>query len=278
MSAAAAPVSTLDGWRREQFSWRGITHDCFERGEGPGVVLMPELPGVTPEVLGLAQHLVDSGFTVVVPSLFGTPGAPSVSAGSFVAVARACVSREFLAFATNARRPVTDWLRALARSLDARTPGTGVGVIGLCFTGGFALAVAADEAVLAAVMGQPSLPLPVSSAHRADPGLSEEELGDVTRRMRDDGLCVLGMRFTGDPLVPGQRFETLRRRLGDAFEYIELDSGPGNTGGFGKRSHSVTTREVRETPGHPALAARERTVAFLRRRLAPAPAAEPEAV
>ncbi|MEU2391793.1 dienelactone hydrolase family protein [Streptomyces sp. NPDC007369] len=278
MSAAAAPVSALDGWRREQFSWRGITHDCFERGGGPGVVLMPELPGITPEVLGLAQHLVDSGFTVVVPSLFGTPGAPSVSAGSFAAVARACVSREFLAFATNARRPVTDWLRALARDLDARTPGTGVGVIGLCFTGGFALAVAADDAVLAAVMGQPSLPLPVTAAHRADPGLSEEELGDVTRRMRDDGLCVLGMRFSGDPLVPGQRFETLRRRLGDAFEYIELDSGPGNADGFGRRAHSVTTREVRETPGHPALAARERTVAFLRGRLVPAPASGPEAV
>ncbi|MCB5181729.1 dienelactone hydrolase family protein [Streptomyces antimicrobicus] len=267
--SGSAPVSQLAGWRREPFSWQGVTHDCYERGEGPGVVLLPELPGISPEVTGLAQHLVDSGFTVVVPSLYGTPGAPAFGARAFVTMARACVSREFLAFATGGRRPVADYLRALAREVAARTPGAGVGVVGLCFSGGFALAAAVDDTVLAAVMSQPSLPLPLTKACRADAGLSEGELGEVVRRTREDDLCVLGMRFTGDALVPAERFDTLRRRLGSAFEYIELDSRPGNPDGFGPRAHSVITHEVRETPGHPAFEARERTVAFLRRQLAP---------
>lgn len=269
------PVSTLDAWRREPFSWQGMTHDCYEQGEGPGVVLLPELPGITPAVLGLAQHVVDSGFTVVIPSLFGVPGRPDTDPRAGASIARACISREFAAFATNARRPVADYVRALAHRLNGRTPGPGVGVVGMCFSGGFALAAAVDGSVLAAVLSQPSLPLPVTAAHRADPGLSEAELLDVARRTRDDGLCVLGLRFSEDSLAPGQRFATLRERLGGAFEYIELDSAPGNRGGFGQRAHSVLTREVRETPGHLALGARERTVAFLRRRLAPVPPGAP---
>ncbi|GAA1579995.1 MULTISPECIES: dienelactone hydrolase family protein [Streptomyces] len=269
--SGTAPVSTLDGWRRDRFSRNGTAHDVYERGVGPGVVLLPELPGITPEVLGLARHLADSGFTVAVPSLFGTPGAAPSAARAAAVIGRACVSREFRALALNARRPLADWIRALARDLAARTPGPGVGVVGLCFTGGFALAAAVDDSVLAAVAGHPSLPLPLGAARRADAGLSEEELRNVGRRMREDGLCVLGARFTRDGLVPGDRFATLRARLGDAFEYIELDSGPGNAAGFGRKAHSVLTREVREEEGHPALAARERTVEFLRRRLAPLP-------
>jgi hypothetical protein len=50
------------------------------------------------------------------------------------------VAKEFAAFALNKERPVTRYLRALARDLNAKTPGKGVGVIGQCFTGGFALA------------------------------------------------------------------------------------------------------------------------------------------
>jgi hypothetical protein len=62
-------------------------------------------------------------------------------------------------------------------------------------------------------------------------------------------------------------FATLRRRLGDAFEVIELDSSPGNAGGFAKNAHSVITGEVRDRPEHLALGARNRVVEFLRERL-----------
>jgi len=261
-----APTSDLTGWRKAPFTGAGLTYDCYEKGEGPGVVLVPEVPGITPEVLGLADHLVDQGFTVVVPSPFGTPGKPMTAGYVLGVIARLCVSAEFRAFAVNAQRPITQYLRAVARDLAARTPGKGVGVIGMCFTGGFALATAVEDVVLAPVMSQPSVPFPIGSARRADPGVSEAELQTVVQRT-EDGLCVLGLRFSEDPAVPGTRFDTLRKRLGDAFEVIELDSKPGNPGGFAKGAHSVLTAEVRDRPGHQALAARERVVEFLRERL-----------
>ncbi|GAA3438297.1 dienelactone hydrolase family protein [Kutzneria kofuensis] len=261
-----APTSDLTGWRKAPFTGAGLTYDCYEKGEGPGVVLVPEVPGITPEVLGLADHLVDQGFTVVVPSPFGTPGKPMSVGYVLGTIARLCVSAEFRAFTANAQRPITQYLRAVARDLAGRTPGKGVGVIGMCFTGGFALATAVEDVVLAPVMSQPSVPFPIGAARRADPGVSEEELRTVVKRT-EDGLCVMGLRFSEDPAVPAERFATLRKRLGDAFEVIELDSKPGNPGGFGKRAHSVLTAEVRDRPGHQALAARDRVVAFLRERL-----------
>ena len=267
MTTDAAPTSDLTGWRKAPFTGAGLTYDCFEKGDGPGVVLIPEVPGITPQVLGLADHLVDQGFTVLVPSPFGTPGKPLTGGYAVGVMARLCVAAEFRAFATNAHRPITDFLRAVAADLAERTPGKGVGVIGMCFTGGFALATAVEDAVLAPVLSQPSVPFPLGAARRADPGLSEEELATVARRTSNDGLCVLGLRFSEDSAAPKDRFATLKARLGDAFEVIELDSAPGNPAGFGKRAHSVLTAEVREQPGHPALAARERVVEFLRGQL-----------
>ena len=181
---------------------------------------------------------------------------------------RGCVAKEFAAFATNADRPVAHYLRALARDLNEKTPGKGVGVIGECFTGGFALAAAVDDSVLAPVLSQPSLPLPLTPKQRRDPGLSEDELKIVEQRAADDGLCAMGLRFSEDPLSPGARFKTLKDRLGDAFEVIEIDSKTGNEHGFGRMAHSVLTLEVREVDGHPAYEARKRVVEFLKERLA----------
>lgn len=264
-----APTADLTGWRGASFTGAGITHDCYEKGAGPGVVLVPEMPGISPEVLGLGDYLVDQGFTVVIPSLFGVPGRP-ISAGYTVRVlGKVCVSAEFRAFATNAHRPVADYLRALAHDLADRTPGPGVGMIGMCFTGGFALAAAVESAVLAPVVSQPSAPLPIGAARRGDPGLSRDELDQIAARTVKDGLCLLGLRFSADRASPGDRFARLRDALGAAFEVIELDSSAGNAAGFGRNAHSVLTHEVRDRPGHPALAARERVTAFLRERLAP---------
>lgn len=265
----SAPTSDLTGWRATPFTADGLTHDVYEKGSGPGVVLVPEIPGMTPGVLGLADHLVAQGFTVAIPSLFGTPGRKDTLGYTLSTVARLCVSAEFRAFATDARRPVADYLRALVRDLAARTPGPGVGIVGMCFTGGFALAAAVDDVVLAPVVSQPAVPFPVSSRRSADPGLSQQELDTVVARTRDAGLCVLGLRFSEDKASPRSRFDTLRRSLGDAFEVIELDSAKGNAGGFAKGAHAVLTEDLRDTPGNPALAARERVVAFLRERLTP---------
>ncbi len=262
-----APEADLTGWMREPFSAAGFTYDVYRKGAGPGVVLIPEMPGIHPGVLALGNHLVDNGFTVVIPSLYGTPGAPAVRAGALGVIARGCVAKEFAAFATNKDRPISHYLRALARDLNAKTPGRGVGVIGQCFSGGFALAAAVDDSVLAPVMSQPSLPMPLTPRQRADSGVTDAELKIIEKRAADEGLCALGLRFSGDPLVPAERFRTLKDRLGDAFEVIELDSAKGNPGGFGRMAHSVLTLEVRETPGNPAYAARKRVVEFLKERL-----------
>jgi dienelactone hydrolase len=263
-----APAADLTGWACAPFSAAGFTHDVYRKGSGPGVVLIPEMPGVHPGVLALGNHLVDNGFTVAIPSLFGTPGAPARGVGLVPNLLRGCVAGEFAAFALNKERPVTHYLRALARDLNAATPGKGVGVIGQCFTGGFALAVAVDDSVLAPVLSQPSVPIALTPAARRDPGLSEREMSVIEERASQEGLCALALRFSGDPMAPAERFKTLKDRLGDAFEVIEIDSSPGNAGGFGRIAHSVLTEEVREVDGHPAYEARKRVVEFLKERLA----------
>jgi dienelactone hydrolase len=265
--ADTAPVGTLEGWSVSPFTAGSITHDVHERGSGPGVVLVPEVPGMTPEVIGLADHLVEAGFTVAVPSPFGEPGRPASVGAVLRVLPRLCVSREFRAFATDVRRPFSDWLRALAVDLDGRTPGPGVGVIGMCFTGGFALAAAVEGSVLAAVLSQPGVPFAVGRARAMNPGLSSADLDLVAERAERGEVCALGLRFSQDAAVPRARFDTVRARLGDAFEVIELDSSPGNPGGFARAAHSVLTGELRERPGHPAMEARDRVVAFLRTRL-----------
>ncbi len=262
------PEADLTGWAVAPFTAEGHTYDVYRKGEGPGVVLIPEMPGLHPGVLALGNHLVDNGFTVAAPSLFGTPGKPAIRPGMVPVLVKGCIAKEFAAFATNADRPIAHYLRALARDLNAKTPGKGVGVIGQCFTGGFALAAAVDDSVLAPVMSQPSLPLPLTAKQRRDPGLSEGELKIIERRAAEEGLCAMGLRFSEDSMSPGDRFATLKARLGDAFEVIEIDSSKGNPDGIGKAAHSVLTDQVREVDGNPAYEARKRVVAFLTERLA----------
>jgi dienelactone hydrolase len=262
-----APEADLTGWTHAPFSAAGYTHDVYRKGDGPGVVLIPEMPGLHPGVLALGNHLVDNGFAVAAPSLFGTPGAPALRPAMMPILLRGCVAKEFAAFATNAERPVAHYLRALARDLNDKTPGRGVGVIGECFTGGFALAAAVDESVLAPVLSQPSLPLPITPKHKRDPGLSEGELQIIERRAASEGLCALGLRFSEDRMSPAERFQTLKDRLGDAFEVIEISSKKGNNHGISPMAHSVLTDQVREVDGHPAYEARKRLVEFLTERL-----------
>ena len=264
---SSAPVATLEGWTKSPFTGGGLTHDVYEKGSGPGVVLIPEIPGMTPEVLGLAQHLVERGFTVAVPSPFGTPEREATIGYTLRVLTRLCVSAEFRAFALNAHRPVTDFLRAVAADLAVRTPGKGVGVIGMCFTGGFALATAIEESVLASVLSQPAVPFPPSRARRLDPGASAAEMDAITARTAGGGLCLLGLRFSEDASVPRARFAGLKEKLGDAFEVIELDSSPGNTGSYSRGAHSVLTNEVRETPPNSAYETREHVVEFLRKNI-----------
>ena len=121
--------------------------------------------------------------------------------------------------------------------------------------------------MLAPVLSQPSLPIGLTAKQRSDPGLSEAELKIVEQRAANEGLCAMGLRFSEDPMSPGARFKTLKDRLGDAFEVIEINSKKGNPHGISPLAHSVLTDQVREVDGHPAYEARKRVVEFLKTRL-----------
>ena len=260
-------ANLLAGWSSAPFTAADVTHVVYTRGSGPGVVLLPEIPGMTPQVMGLANHLVDAGFTVAVPSLFGEPGR-EISPGYVLrTIGKACITREFAAFARNADRPIAEYVRALARHLHAQAGGPGVGVVGMCFTGGFALASAVEPAVLAAVGSQPSVPFPISGAHKRDLGMSEREQDVVAERVRTDDVCLVGLRFSEDSASPGDRFTELEKAFGTGWRAIPLNSKPGNPDGIGKREHSVLTSADVDTPGHPTHTARAEVTAFLRQRL-----------
>jgi dienelactone hydrolase len=265
---AGTGTPALAGWDPAPFSYGGLTHDVFRRGEGPAVIVIAEVPGITPAVIGFADRVIAIGCTAVLPRLFGRPGRP-LSPG---AVARTllplCVSREFRAWATGQTSPVIGWLRALARREHERSGGPGVGAVGMCFTGGFALAMMVDPSVTAPVVSQPSLPLPVSRARRNDLHIDPADLAEVKRRCAaDPDLCVLGLRFTDDLACPPERFERLRHELGSCFVAVEIDSSPGNPHGIRRRAHSVLTEDLVDEPGHPTRDALDQVLDLLRLRL-----------
>jgi dienelactone hydrolase len=264
---------TLSGFEVAPFAHDGKTYDVYRRGHGPGVVVIHEIPGITPQVERFATRVADEGFTVAMPNLFGTPGKPISKGYKIAQVARACVSREFAVMAARRASPITDWLRALARALHAEVGGRGVGAVGMCITGNFALAMMVDEAMMAPVLSQPSLPGPIGRARREGLHVDDEALAIIKRRAAE-GVRVLGLRFTADPSCPAERFARLRRELGDSFEAIEIDSSPGNPFGNPPDAHSVLTTHLVDRDGHPTRAALERVLSFFREQLIPHARAE----
>lgn len=250
----------------DDFTHDGVTHAVYRSGEGPCVIVMAEIPGITPEVADFARRVVAIGCSVALPSLFGTPGREASNGYALSSLAKGCVSKEFVVFARGRTSPVTTWLRALARSEHERCGGPGVGVVGMCFTGGFALGMLAEPAVLAPVLSQPSLPIGGKKA-RADLGVSPDDWEAARDRVDAANLCVLGLRFTGDKLSPPERFNTLRRELGDAFVGVEIDSSPGNVHQIRRIAHSVLTAELVDEPGHPTRDALDQVLDLFRKRL-----------
>ena len=112
-----------------------------------------------------------------------------------------CVAREFTNWAIQRTSPIIAWLRALAADLHASAGGPGVGAVGMCFSGGFALGMMVDEVMAAPVLSQPSLPFVIGKpARRADLNLSPADAQRVAERAAA-GCEVLGLRFDQDKLV-----------------------------------------------------------------------------
>ena len=226
--------NVLEGWKKSSFSSASLTRDTYRKGTGPVVIVVHEIPGITPAVERFANDVVNAGFTVVMPDLVGTPG--QAVSGKYIAssMLKICVAKEFTTLALQKTSPIISWLRALAGSLHKEIGGKGVGAIGMCFSGGFALGMMVDDIMIAPVLSQPSLPFVVGKARGADLNLSPDDEAVIAQRAAD-GCQVLGLRFTQDKLV-GDRFGTLKKMLGDAFIAIEIPSQS-------PKDHSVLTEQ-----------------------------------
>ena len=260
----------LEDFKRREIALDGVAKAVLVAGTGPAVIVMTEMPGISPHVARFARWVRDAGFTVYMPSLFGRDGAlPSAEEGAAV-FQRACVSAEFRAFAANQSSPVTKWLRSLARLAHDECGGPGVGAIGMCFTGNFALTMMLEPSMLAPVLSQPSLPL-------NDPAgieIAPDEVEAVRRRLERDDLTVLAYRFEGDKFCTAQRFAAYAEALGDRFIGRVLRDSAANTDlpPFFERHvttpHSVVTAHLIDEAGQPTIAARDEILAFFAHRLA----------
>ncbi len=253
----------LEDFTRREFTLLGQTKLVYVAGSGPAVIVMTEMPGISPHVARFARWVRDAGFTVYMPHLFGQDGAVPTVLGSIGTIARACISREFRALSANASSPVTQWLRALAAAAHRESGGKGVGAIGMCFTGNFALSMMLEPAVLAPVMAQPSLPLNNAAAIAIDPA----ELAQVKARMEAEDLTVLAYRFEGDSFCKAERFAAFAEALGDRFEPRVLPDSAANPRSPMKNPHSVVTLHLIDEAGQPTIQARDEILAFFRLRL-----------
>ena len=278
MTQTVAKRSMNEDDNLEDFASREITLDdvskrVYVSGCGPAVIVMTEMPGISPHVARFSRWVRDAGFTVYMPSLFGRDGAVVGVAEGAAIFQRACVSAEFRAFAgkigATQSSPVTQWLRALARLAHMECGGPGVGAIGMCWTGNFALSMMLEPAMLAPVLSQPSLPL-------NEPGgieISPDEIKAVRERLDKDNLTVLAYRFEGDKFCKAQRFAAYAEALGDRFVGRVVPDSAANTDVspfFAQHvatPHSVVTAHLIDEAGQPTVAARDEILSFFAQRL-----------
>lgn len=261
----------LTDFERRQISVEGESKSVLISGEGPAVIVMTEMPGISPQVARFARWVRDAGFTVYMPSLFGRDGAvPEAEQGAGV-FQRACISAQFRALGGGGKSsPVTRWLMGLSRAAHAECGGPGVGAIGMCFTGNFALTMMLDPAVLAPVLCQPSLPLDNAAGIEIAP----EEISAIRARMDREDLTVLAYRFEGDAFCRAERFAAYASALGDRFVPRVLPDSAANNevppffAAHVPTPHSVVTVHLINEAGQPTIAARDEILAFFRQRLA----------
>ena len=258
MAQACTPISD---YRRTRFSakiaaGKTIQHDVYSRGEGSPVVLVQELPGIGQETLRLADRLVDAGFEVVMPHLFGPIGRTGML-GNLLRVF--CMRREFALFSANKASPIVDWLKALCAEVREARGAPGVGVIGMCLTGNFALSLIADDSVLASVAAQPAMPVQKQAALH----MSDAEIA-ASREALDHKKPMLGFRFEDDKVCTAEKFDCINEAFnGDGRERVRLKTLPGD-------AHSVLTIDFVDEEGHPTQRALQEVLDYFTAALNPA--------
>ena len=61
----------MDGFERRTFTFEGKTREVYRTGSGPAVIVIAEIPGITPKVAEFGRRVADIGCTAVLPRLFG---------------------------------------------------------------------------------------------------------------------------------------------------------------------------------------------------------------
>ena len=260
----------LEDFDAREITLEGIAKVVHVSGSGPAVIVMTEMPGISPHVARFARWVRDAGFTVYMPSLFGRDGAvPGAEEGGAV-FQKACVSAEFRALGAGKSSPVTRWLRSLARLAHEECGSPGVGAIGMCFTGNFALTMMLEPAMLAPVLSQPALPLDDPTGLEIAP----EELAAVRERLEQEDLTVMAYRFKGDRFCKAERFAAYQQALGERFIARVLPDSAANpdTAPFFTQHvatpHSVVTAHLIDEEGQPTITARDEILSFFIKRLA----------
>ncbi|MGY4395552.1 dienelactone hydrolase [Sphingomonas sp. UYAg733] len=263
-----AQDGSLEDFEELSLTFDGIGKRVWRSGSGPAVIVMAEMPGITPHVLRFARWVRDAGMTVWLPSLFGTDGAEPTAEHGAEVFRRACVSAEFRALGGGGTSsPVTQWLMALARHAFSECGGAGVGTVGMCFTGNFALTMMLEPAVLAPVLCQPALPLD----NPAGLEISADELSQIKERLDREGRKVMAYRFKGDAFCRAERFAAYAAALGDGFvEHVLPDEAahkepPSFYAVHVPTPHSVVTAHLIDGEGQPTIRARDEIIEFLKR-------------
>jgi dienelactone hydrolase len=255
----------LDLKNKFSLSHGSITHDVYFEGDGPAVVLMHELPGMTPGCLRAADRIVESGFTVFLPLFFGHPNQDSVVEGIFSTVL--CIRHEFDIFTSNGHSPIAEWLRELCRVVDGKCGNRGVGLIGMCLTGNVVLSVMLDHSVRVPVMCEPALPF----FHKSALGVPDADVEQA--KLRAAEVPILAFRFETDNKCPKERFNTLRSTFGKNISTVEIPTGPHNPFDIPTSAHSVLTDNYpnQDDPNHPVQHAFDEILLRFKRRLVSRP-------
>jgi dienelactone hydrolase len=272
------PAKDIHGFRQFDFSYASIAKTVYWKAPegssivGKPVLVMHELPGLTEFATRFAQRLVDAGFTVYLPLLFGEPLKRDVWGYS----RQLCISQEFARLQAGVSAPITNWLQALARDLSSRHQGARVGAIGMCLTGGFVIPLILEPVVTAPVASQPSVPYSViywltglgRGPWMRQLNISDADLSAAAQRAQAESLTLLAFRFKDDRICTAGKLERLGEAFGDRLEAYQFDTPKG----FRLMPpHAVLTEEYDKAehagPTHPTRLATARVIAFLHARL-----------
>lgn len=249
---------------------RVLRHDA----SGPTVILIHEAPGLSRSTFGIADVLLAHDYRVVLPVLLDAAWTSKGIRHRTANMIRICVAREMAALSAGHTGAIVEWLRALADLEAGTTQGRPVGVIGMCFSGGFALGAITNPHVRAAVMSQPALPF-MFPFRGSDLGVGKQDLRDIHARIGSGG-CIRAMQFSRDRISSRARLELIQREFRDA-ECREIETDD-------RSLHSVLALSLAATDRESQLGrALPDTIAFLDRHLkpgagpAPGPAAAPPA-